>query len=245
MAIAVGLIGNLKGKVGNSVFATRRGTQIVRVYQPTVANPKSRRQEYSRAKFGLAVFVAKPLARIFNIGWGKVAPTYTFQKAISMIVPADNGVITNAGNDQLGVNIPGLLATVSAPGLVPPLLGTPDLSEEGEVTVPVTLNDACFTNPNGGSEHCGVVLFLYVKAQPENGQSGSLVAVKQAEIIDPNVEQQVVIEYPQMYSGMKVQLVGFAKQIPEAVNGIATEETPWMFPADTSEPLVYGEITLT
>lgn len=245
MAKIVGLIGSVRGKLGNSVMAVRRGVQIARVYQPVVANPKSRRQQYSRAKFGLAVFVAKPLARIFNIGWGRVAPTYTFQKAISMIVPNGNGVIGNAGNDQLSVSIPNLLATVSAPGLVPPVIGTPDLSEEGEVTVPVTLNDTCYTNPNGGSERCGVVLFLYVKAQPENGIAGSLVAVKQMEIATPNVEQQVVIEYPQMYSGMKVQLVGFAKQIPEAVNGIATEDTPWMFPAATSEPLVYGEITLT
>lgn len=245
MAKIVGLIGSVRGKLGNSVMAVRRGVQIARVYQPVVANPKSRRQEYSRAKFGLAVFVTKPLARIFNIGWGKEAPTYTFQKAISLIVPNENGVITNAGNDKLSVSVPNLLSKVSAPGLVPPLIGTPDLSEEGMVTVPVTLNDACFTNPSGGSERCGVVLFMYAKPNLENGIAGSLVAVTQREITNPNVEEPVVIEYPQMYSGMKVQLVGFAKQIPEASNGISTEETPWMYPAATSEPLVYGEITLT
>ena len=245
MAKIVGLIGSVKGKLGNSVMAVRRGVQIARVYQPTVANPKSRRQQYSRAKFGLAVFVTKPLARIFNIGWGKVAPTYTFQKAISLIVPTENEVITSSGNDELSVNVPNLLAQVSAPGLVPPIIGTPDNSEEGEVLVPVTLNDACFTNPNGGSEKCGVVLFLYVKPDLANGLAGSLVAVKQQEITTPNVEQEIVLEYPIMYSGMKCQLVGFAKQIPAATNGIATEETPWMFPSNTSAPIVYGEITLT
>ena len=55
MAKGTGLIGNFKGKVGNTVgyklAASNNGqTQGIRVYQPIVKNPKSAGQAEQRAK---------------------------------------------------------------------------------------------------------------------------------------------------------------------------------------------------
>lgn len=48
-----GLNGIMTGKVGNTVFAVRNGTQIARQYQPVVLNPKSGTQREARAKLKL------------------------------------------------------------------------------------------------------------------------------------------------------------------------------------------------
>lgn len=53
MAKMYGLTGFLSGKLGNSVMAVSNGLQIVRQYQPIVANPKSAGQLAQRAKGNL------------------------------------------------------------------------------------------------------------------------------------------------------------------------------------------------
>lgn len=54
MAKVVGLIGSASGKVGNVVYAVTNGIQTARVYQPVVANPKTKGQTDQRAKMSLA-----------------------------------------------------------------------------------------------------------------------------------------------------------------------------------------------
>lgn len=53
MAKIYGLQGNITGKLGNSVMAVRNGEQIVRQYQPIVANPSTAAQVEARAKLKL------------------------------------------------------------------------------------------------------------------------------------------------------------------------------------------------
>lgn len=69
MAKNVGLIGGVKGKLGNAVFYVRRGKTLSRVYQPEVANPKSLSQVEQRAKFALAGRLMKitPIAALEGI----------------------------------------------------------------------------------------------------------------------------------------------------------------------------------
>lgn len=55
------LIGDGTGRLGGSVFAVRRGEQIVRKYQPVVSNPSTDAQVSQRAKFKLAQQVAAAL----------------------------------------------------------------------------------------------------------------------------------------------------------------------------------------
>lgn len=54
MATIYGLNGVLRGRQGNNVFSVLNGTQVVKAYQPVVANPRTLGQREQRAKFGLA-----------------------------------------------------------------------------------------------------------------------------------------------------------------------------------------------
>lgn len=54
MARIYGLNGALRGKQGNNVFSIQNGTQVVKAYQPVVANPRTFPQVRQRAKFALA-----------------------------------------------------------------------------------------------------------------------------------------------------------------------------------------------
>lgn len=54
MAKIYGLNGVLRGRQGNNVFSVQNGTQVVKAYQPVVANPRSELQKIQRSKFALA-----------------------------------------------------------------------------------------------------------------------------------------------------------------------------------------------
>lgn len=47
-------LGQFRGKLGGVVYAVRNGQQVIRTYQPVVANPKSEEQRLQRAKGVLA-----------------------------------------------------------------------------------------------------------------------------------------------------------------------------------------------
>lgn len=57
----VGITGTGTGKLGSSVFAVNSGVQIVRQYQPVVANPSTPAQVEQRAKLKLASQLARDL----------------------------------------------------------------------------------------------------------------------------------------------------------------------------------------
>lgn len=62
-----GINGTGSGKLGNSVFSVRNGEQIVRQYQPTVANPSTAKQVESRAKLKLMSQLAAIVAPVIAI----------------------------------------------------------------------------------------------------------------------------------------------------------------------------------
>lgn len=59
--ILTGITGTGTGKLGSSVFAVNSGKQIVRQYQPVVANPSTDAQVEQRAKLKLASQLARDL----------------------------------------------------------------------------------------------------------------------------------------------------------------------------------------
>ena len=60
MAKSVGLVGTLRGKAGNYVYAKgENGSTIVRAYQPQVSNPNTDAQILQRAKLNLAGRLSK------------------------------------------------------------------------------------------------------------------------------------------------------------------------------------------
>lgn len=62
-----GIAGSGTGKMGNMVFATRNGEQIVRQYQPNVANPSTPAQVQQRAKMKLMSQLATVVAPVIAI----------------------------------------------------------------------------------------------------------------------------------------------------------------------------------
>lgn len=62
-----GIFGTGSGKVGNAVFATSAGQQIVRPYQPKVTNPNTDAQVQQRAKFKLLSQLAAAMALVIVI----------------------------------------------------------------------------------------------------------------------------------------------------------------------------------
>ena len=63
-------VGSAKGRVGNLVLYTRKGSQITRAYQSTVKNPKTSGQMLQRAKFANAVkFYQKAVQHFFKFAY--------------------------------------------------------------------------------------------------------------------------------------------------------------------------------
>jgi hypothetical protein len=76
MGKCVGLVGNIRNKVGNFVFSTWKGIQVVKAYQPTVANPRSAGQTAQRSRFDYAVQYAKSANNMPYLKhiWGLITP---------------------------------------------------------------------------------------------------------------------------------------------------------------------------
>lgn len=54
MARIYGLNGLIQGRQGNNVFSIQNGTQVLKKYNPSVANPRTEAQQTQRVKFALA-----------------------------------------------------------------------------------------------------------------------------------------------------------------------------------------------
>lgn len=67
MARIYGLSGRITGRKGDAVFAVRGGEQIVRQYNPIVANPKTEAQVENRAKLKLCSQLGAILAPVLAI----------------------------------------------------------------------------------------------------------------------------------------------------------------------------------
>ena len=71
-------VGSAKGRVGNLVLYTRKGSQITRAYQSTVKNPKTSGQMLQRAKFSNAVkFYQKAVQHFFKFAYQDEKQTET------------------------------------------------------------------------------------------------------------------------------------------------------------------------
>lgn len=233
MAKIVGLVGSLHGKLGNTVMTVRRGAQIARVYQPVVANPKSARQQLSRAKMRLAVSTFRQFIYALRAGWNKVVPGYEFQKAIGIAIPVQNDVISASGS-ELEVQPEGLAKCLSASLLEPISATAPDFSQESQVGVRVIAPSSAFIDDMGNPIAVGAVVVVW--------NSGAGAVVTKMAVVNANPEgTPVTAAVPPSWSGMTVHVYAFVKQIPEGINGIDTDTLPWRFPAKTSAALYVGQ----
>lgn len=228
----VGLIGGVSGKVGTVVFATRRGVQITRAYQPIVANPKSKRQLLSRAKLALATGFVKEVRYFVRAGWQKIAPTFEVQKAIGRMIPVTNGAITGDTPEGLTLVMPSVATCLSADELGYLTVGSLS-SVNGKVVFSVVPDDSMFIDAAGADIRLGCAVCV---RSTLTGQA--VVAFSDLQKGDNTVE----VEMPASWDGAEVDVFAFAKQIPEAVNGIASELYPWKFPAACSRCAYVGSV---
>lgn len=227
MAKNVGVVGSLNGKVGNFVFRTRRGMQITSVYQPEVHNPKSKRQTLSRAKLALATSVAKPMKLLLRAGWQRTNPTYEVQQFIKRAIPVDNAIILGTDPDSLTLGYAEMAMAICA-NLLGSLngLSTPSWVEEGEVSFTITPDDNLFLDSDGSEIGCGLVIGYYC---PDLDQ-----CIVKHHVLNPNESNNIRDTFSSDWSGLPVKMFVFAKQIPNAQNGITSSQLPWMYPADTT-----------
>ena len=236
MAKAVGIIGSLTGKIGNAVYRVRRGEQIASVYQPNVNNPKSKRQQFSRAKMKLAVNVLKPFLMPLELGWSLNHPSYEFQAGVGKAIPLNNGVITGGSPDALEVVPAELAKCLSDPIMAAPMVSGLSFSEASEVDFSVGLIPQYFDGTDVDHSQVGVVGIVY------NADVNEVVV---EQVIGSSSSCDVAVEVPARWSGNEVHVYAFVKQLPVAVNGISASALPWRFPARTSACVYVGNGTIS
>lgn len=110
MAKTIGINGPTSGKLGGQVYAVRNGEQIVRAYQPYVANPSTPVQVQNRARMKLLSQLSASIAEVIAIQRkGAISPRNLFVSA--------NYKYTNANNAQADIALADVQLTNSAVAL--------------------------------------------------------------------------------------------------------------------------------
>lgn len=122
MAKIYGLFGAMSGKVADVVMSVRNGQQIVRKYQPNVANPKTQSQSGTRARFKLLSQLAAVMAPVIAIPrTGNVSTRNRFTSINFPLSSFDNNeasiTLTGVQLTKSVVALPGIIATRSGGGL--------------------------------------------------------------------------------------------------------------------------------
>lgn len=68
MARLYGLNGLIRGRQGNNVYSIQNGTQVLKQYNPAVANPRTEPQQLQRAKFALAGKISGATPNVALVG---------------------------------------------------------------------------------------------------------------------------------------------------------------------------------
>lgn len=234
MAKAVGLIGTLKGKIGNTVFATVRGETIARVYQPTVTNPNTYRQQMSRALMTRAGRISRAMLDFERIGWNNVAPGRAFQRAVKQMVDTTRGafnIFTATTPAEITVNYVNMPRALSYAEIPSPTADVPDFDEEAKVSFNMTISDECAYGDESSQTSCGIVAMVYC---PDLNEA---VVYKTTA---SSGTTQVEVRVPTTWSGLKVHVYAFVKRLIETGNPVQTSRVPWRTPSKCSQTIYVG-----
>lgn len=125
-----GIAGTGSGKLGSMVYATIAGEQVVRQYQPNVANPSTMSQVNSRAKLKLASQLASALAPVIAI------PKEGLKSKRNLFIKRNYGLLLATGG-QAQVSYENLQLTNGNGGLA-----AITASRNGSNVVTIALQDA-------------------------------------------------------------------------------------------------------
>lgn len=227
MAIYNGPLGSkMRGKVGEIVAAKTVGGQTaLRSYQPVVKNPNTLRQQVSRKKLSVASTLAASLADVIGVGYAKAvsgAKMYARNMFVRNIIPVNAAVLTYENGD-VTVDAENLPFSAAAGFTAIPAIDSVTPST-GFAQKYIVTNKELF--PVNTGEELGMVAVLF-------NPSTMVSFVKMAKA-DDGVE----FTEAELQSASPTVIGVFVKTIPEAVNGIPTENIPWKFPSNTSAAVV-------
>lgn len=118
MAKIFGLQGAMTGKLGNSVMAIRNGEQIVRQYQPVVANPSTELQVAARAKMKLMSQLSAVMGPFIAIPRVKTASPRNRFVSINypLVTYSNNAADINLGSVKITKSVLGIPSIIVARG---------------------------------------------------------------------------------------------------------------------------------
>lgn len=237
MAKSVGFIGTISGKVGDVVFGgtTKKGEAIMRAYNPNVRNPKTARQQRSRALVAEGCRQIRMFLSAIRLGWQYSAPSRQFQKAMSIILPWGNGFFTeSAGEIVFNQNkLNEVLSEKQLNGMLS--VSDIDFDTASHVTFKLNVPEGMGKDEHGNPIGVGVVATVYCKDLDE-------VFVEQ--IVGNEGTNSIDIEVPPVWSGLDCNVWVFVKQIPNSANGITSTTAPWMYPSKTSGAILAAHGTI-
>lgn len=165
MARIYGLNGIIRGRQGNNVFSVQNGTQVVKVYQPVVFNPRTINQQFQRLKFALAgrVSSATPNVAIQGMSGGNSRnkrAAFVRQLIANATITGSNGSLIASVPYENIIFSEGSLAQYATPPSITAAFQGPENVSRVVVTIPaLTSNQVPSTAPDGYGEMVVVALF--------------------------------------------------------------------------------------
>lgn len=227
-----GIFGTGSGKVGQSVFVVRPSENVVRAYQPRVANPRTVRQTATRTRLAFCSTLAKGLDDVLAIGMpqrGLKSPRNAFVKTV---IPIDARVISQT-ESTIRVEYP--LLPVSKGGMPKPRVASMATNTSAgvvdvELAEPYKTTALQYHYRKAGD--AGLVIVLY---NPTLGET----CIKQTTTTsDPAIS----IGYPVSWQGLEAHFYVFGKWVLNSGNIIPSENDPWRYPSDQSDSVYCGTL---
>lgn len=216
----------MRGKVGQVVAAkTVGGDTALRAYQPVVKNPNTLRQQVSREKMRMASALAALLREPIYIGYAKAVQgmkMYARNLFMSGVIPQNKGYFTVT--DGVVARSTKDLPLSKAAGIA--ALPEAQVGTDGEGNPELTFVNAANVKA-GLTGNLGVIVALYSET------SDRVFVYKDA----MPASGAFKVSIPQDDLGVleSAKCAIFYKEIPVAVNGVATDTIPWKYPSATSD----------
>lgn len=194
-------------------------------------NPRTARQQLSRAKLSLASDLARSLGAAIRIGFGQYAKGLVSARNVFVqgIVPVGAQVITGTTPVALQVNYERL--KVSDGTFNAPACDEPDLENPLRIDVGISepnLNPEVITDASGAP----VVVTANLVAYNKTLKTSSVMSEVFYDPSNPQLQPptSMKMDVPSNWQGTQVEMYIFYKQHPVAVNGIANTVAPQRYP---------------
>jgi len=239
MAKNIGLVGGFVGRFGNAVGYTNRGRQLIRVYQPKVYNPNTKRQQLTRDRFKLLNLYAREGATAVGIGFNKVLAGFTRQSFIG------KNMNLSTFTSPTSVEINERMLKFSDGPLPAPYAATPTAGSGNAVSLPISGDvNALGYDADGTPMYVGVVIVVVnADVLGMGGEQAIVTGTAMGDSVS-TIPSSVSVTVPGSWSGTSVNVYAFFKQSAVPLNGIPAAEWPWRTPFNASKTNFMGTVEI-